>query len=57
MKKIRRNKMIRIKNPNILRKKVIDLECKMRKIMEEKWHGYVWWKLPFKIDKVRNFWK
>ena len=46
--------MIRIKNPNILRKKVIDLECKMRKIMEEKWHGYVWWKLPFKIDKVKE---
>ena len=46
--------MIRIKNPNILRKKVIDLECKMRKIMEEKWHGYVWWKLPFKIDKMQE---
>ena len=47
-------KILRIKNPDILRKKVIALESKMRKIMEEKWHGYVWWQLPFKIDKVKD---
>lgn len=46
--------MIRIKNPDILRKKVIAIESKMRQIMEEKWHGYVWWKLPFKIDKMKE---
>ena len=46
--------MIRIKNPDILRKKVIAIESKMRKIMEENWHGYVWWQLPFKIDKVKE---
>ena len=46
--------MIRIKNPDILRKKVIAVESKMRKIMEETWHGYVWWQLPFKIEKVKE---
>ena len=46
--------MIRLKKPYILRKRVLAVEAKMKKIMKEKWHGYVWWQLPFKIEKMKE---
>ena len=54
MEKLRGNNMIRIKNPHILRKRVVAVEAKMKKIMEEKWHGFHWWSLPFKVDKIKE---